>query len=314
MAADAAAAAASADRSPSAAVIAAFDPGTANLGMAVLRVLPPEADAVQRRADLARWLKHAPWTATWKCLHLSSGTLQFLPTVAACLRKEAYSRRDLTHVVIEQQPGAQGNPTVRQVEGMLHQRYEMSHPAVPRTIQNGSRKNDLVDAVHAAWPGCAGLKFRKVPRQAAWTAVSSTGFTWCTVQPRPPATQQRRTARTRKGASHEVCVTLPEGFEAHGSLALTHGSIVPVAQLLGPEKSTRGDWKQNKIRAEEALTALLCVRVSQASTAHARGNAVALMLAFATLDTAHRHDVCDALLHALAHAVYTLSKTAKVVG
>ena len=276
-----------------------IDPGTSNIGVAWLTYAP---DAPAQHASPLQWALHGEWACTLHAVGKDGcapgpGALDAVIHAAVGLR----APRGAPCVVacIEKQPNAVANPTVRMTEAPMHGVLAASMPAAHRVHQDGRVKNTLVDAVlQHAHPAANTLKFRKVPRALTWHAKDGDGRTWCTVS-RP----------TDDAVGKDACVlgVIPRRDDD----ATAHMQPMDRAVLVpGARKRARGDadtradkrsaedakWRANKSHGEAAATALLCHRAAQQQ----RHGATKALKYMAALDSAHRHDVCDALLHAIA--------------
>lgn len=279
------------------------DPGTSNIGVAWIT---HATDAPAAHAAPLQWALRGAWQCSLHAVGkdaCAAGPDALDAVIAAAVALRAPRGAPCVLACIERQPNAMANPTVRMTEAAVHGVLAAAMPRAARVHQDGRVKNTLVDALlrHMA-AGAATLKFRKVPRCAVWHADDGDGHRWCSVT----------LAASDDGDAGGAACTLGS-IPPRDDAKTAHMQLMDPADLIpGARKRARGaadaradrrsaedaKWRANKSHGEAAATALLCYRA-----VHGRDRSATKALEYmAVLDSAHRHDVCDALLHAVAGA------------
>lgn len=299
------------------------DPGVTHIGAASVRQPAHAQSPTPLAAGVLQWLLEGEWDCT---LHhfqappaakgddAMDGVVNQMNALL-----HALDGHHIAAVYIERQPQALANPVVRVAEGVIHGmiagRFASSRTA--RVHQDGKVKNRVVDMLAAHFgEGTGTLKFRKVARKEQWRAKAGTpgAAVQCHV-----TLQGARAAKVDfgEGPAPRLEPQLEPGAGAASSLhmlagvacgmqSVDAGAFLPVSAR---KRARGGDdckgWVANKAFSEGAVTALLIHRAAR----HPASRFPEALAHLAALDSAHRHDVCDALLHCLAGIALHKRKT-----
>jgi len=272
------------------------DPGTSNIGVAWLLY---SANEPASHTTPLEWALHGAWTGSVLAVGkdgCSAGPDALDAVIDAAKALRAPLDAPCVVACIEKQPNAVANPTVRMAEAAVHGVLSVSMPCACRVHQDGRVKNVLVDAVlQHMHPAAATLKFRKVPRARMWHATDGDGTKWCTVQHLDTAGMQCTLYELPRRQDIDTPHMQPISAQALFPGARKRARKDADARL-DRRSAEDAKWRANKSCGEAAATALLCYRTHTGQDV----SATKALQYMAALDSAHRHDVCDALLHALA--------------